>query len=134
MTTQDLTLMQAAIQKMHWNEERQKVLAQNIANADTAGYRPKDIAPLDFKSMLESSTTMSSGHLAATNPAHMGAGGASAGKTASKAQKNPYEASPSGNAVVLEEQLLKMNQNYTDHRLTTTIYQKNIDMMKSVTR
>ena len=135
MTTQDLALMQAAIQKMHWHEERQKVLSQNIANADTAGYKPKDIAPMDFKAILESTTSkLPMTGLAVTSPAHLGANGTSAGKISAKNEKNPYEASPTGNAVVLEEQLLKMNENYTDHRLTTTIYQKNIDMLKNVTR
>ncbi len=113
MTTQKLTLMQAAVQKMQWHEERQKVLAQNIANADTPGFKPQDLTPLDFKAMLESTSSK---------------------RALSANQKNPYETSPSGNAVILEEQLLKMNQNYTDHRLTTTIYQKNIDMLKNSIR
>ena len=133
--TQDLTLMQAAIQKMHWHEARQKVLSQNIANADTPGFKPQDIEPLDFKNMLESSSSkisLSAGQLTTTNPRHLGLNGASSSSAATPAknQKNPYETSPSGNAVVLEEQLLLMNQNYTDHRLTTTIYQKNADMLK----
>lgn len=145
MTTQDLTLMQAAIKKMHWHEARQKVLSQNIANADTPGYKPQDISPLDFKGMLESSAStlslgvasatsgVSAGQLATTDPKHMGLNGASpaSGNIAAKDQKNPYETAPDGNAVILEEQLLKMNENYTDHRLTTTIYQKNIDMLKA---
>lgn len=139
MTTQDLTLMQAAIKKMHWHEARQKTFAENIANADTPGYRPKDIAPLDFKEMLESSSSkipLSAGSLATTDPKHLGIGGTSAGaeKLTAKNQRNPYEASPTGNAVVLEEQLLLMNKNFTDHRLTTTIYQKNIDMLKAASR
>lgn len=135
MTTQDLTLMQAAIQKMHWHESRQKALSANIANADTPGYKPQDIAPMDFKGLLESSSSkisLSAGGLATTDSKHLSAdGGGAAGKTVTKSQKNPYETSPTGNAVVLEEQLLKMNKNFTDHRLTTTIYQKNIDMLKA---
>ena len=145
MTTENLTLMQAAIQKMHWHEERQKVLAQNIANADTPGYKPQDIDPLDFKELLESSTSklslsvaaasgVAAGQLAATDPKHLGLGGSAPGKLVAKSQKNPYETSPSGNSVILEEQLLKMNQNDTDHRLTTTVYQKSLDMMKSALR
>jgi len=136
MTTQDLALMQAAIKKMHWHEERQKVLAQNISNADTARYQPQDIAPLDFKGLLESSSSKISLSMAATDPKHMGLNGAASasGQGAIKNQKNTYETSPSGNSVVLEEQLLKMNENFTDHRLTTTIYQKNIDMLKKAIR
>ena len=139
---QDLTVLQAAITKMHWNEARQKVISQNIANADTPGYQPMDIKPLDFKELLKSSASPLPGaasggasggvHLAATNPMHisLGGGSGSSGNPAAKKEKDPYETSPSGNAVVLEEQLLKMNQNYTDHHLTTAIYQKNIDMLK----
>ena len=140
---QDLTVLNAAITKMHWNESRQKVLAQNIANADTPNYTPMDIKPLDFKELLKSSASPLPGgavsggagggtHLATTNPMHisLSGGSGSSGSSSAKKEKNPYETSPSGNAVVLEEQLLKMNQNYTDHHLTTAIYQKNIDMLK----
>ena len=145
MTTQDLTLMQAAIQKMHWHEGRQKVLAQNIANADTPLYTPQDITPLDFKGLLESSTSKLSlsgttggnaGHLTTTDAKHLGSGRTSGSyrQVSEKNQKNPYETSPSGNGVILEEQLLKMNKNYADHRLTTTIYQKNVDMLKAAIR
>ena len=135
---QDLTVLQAAITKMHWNEARQKVLSQNISNADTPNYTPMDIKPLDFKTLLKGSASSlpagASGgvNLATTNPAHISLGGGSGSSGIPKAtkEKDPYETSPSGNAVILEEQLLKMNQNYTDHHLTTTIYQKNIDMLK----
>jgi flagellar basal-body rod protein FlgB len=143
MTTQDLTVLQAAISKMHWNEARQKVLSQNIANADTPGYAPNDIKPLDFKELLKGSTSSgsvaaaSSGggnvQLATTNSMHIaldGASAASGGNAKPKKEKDPYETSPSGNSVILEEQLLKMNQNSIDHHLSTTIYQKNIDMLK----
>ena len=138
MTTQDLTVLKAAISKMHWSESRQKVLSQNIANADTPNYTPMDIKPLDFKTLLKGSASSLPGtgggvSLTGTNAKHISLdGGSGSSATApAKAQKNPYEVSPSGNAVVLEEQLLKMNQNYMDHRLTSTIYQKNIDMIKS---
>jgi flagellar basal-body rod protein FlgB len=139
MTTQDLTVLQAAITKMHWNEARQKVLSQNISNADTPNYAPMDIKPLDFKELLKGSASSLPGSaasggvsLATTNPMHISLGGGSGSSGIPKAtkEKDPYETSPSGNAVILEEQLLKMNQNYTDHHLTTTIYQKNIDILK----
>jgi flagellar basal-body rod protein FlgB len=146
MTTENLAVMQGLTKKMDWLENRQKVVAQNIANADTPGYRPHDIAPLDFKDLLGSSASklsISAGNgagagsisapgLATTNSAHMALGGGSAGdaKLVEKESKNPYETSPAGNAVILEEQLQKMGENYADHRLMSNIYQKNIDMMK----
>lgn len=144
MTTQDLTVLNAAISKMHWNEARQKVLSQNIANADTPGYAPSDIKPLDFKELLKgsasslptsapSSASLGDVRMATTNAMHIALDGGSSSSSPvgnAKKEKDPYETSPSGNSVILEEQLLKMNQNSIDHHLSTTIYQKNIDMLK----
>lgn len=147
MTTQNLTLLNAMVQKMDWVEERQKVIAQNIANADTPGYRPQDLTAIDFKSMLASSSSKLSlgtsgvpspaaAGLATTQSNHMSSGGTLAGGSnpQSKEERNPYEVAPAGNAVVLEEQLLKMGENYTDHRFITNLYQKNIDMLKTAIR
>lgn len=136
MSMENLKLMQAMTQKMAWLEERQKTLAQNIANADTPMYRPMDLTKPDFKSLLSSSASSISigeARMITTNKAHLGLGGTSANgqEMPEKAQKNPYEVAPAGNAVVLEEQLLKMNENFTDHRFITNLYQKNIDMMKA---
>ncbi len=133
MTTQDLPLIKATVAKMQWHEQRQKELAKNIANADTPGYQAMDVKPLDFKAMLSNTTSKASLTMAATNSKHLGLGGTS-GSSAQhevKAQKNTYGVAPTGNSVSLEEQLMKMNENFTDHRLTTTIYQKNIDLIKA---
>ena len=143
MTTQNLTLLNAMVQKMDWVEERQKILAQNIANADTPGYAPQDLTPLNFKTMLADVGRKTSLHstvsgpvlagLATTDSQHLSLGGvsASAGGAQKHTQKQPYEVAPAGNAVVLEEQVLKMNENYTEHRFITNLYQKNIDMLKT---
>ena len=146
MPMQDLTLMSAMLTKMNWMEERQKVLAQNIANADTLGYQPQDVKPLDFKNLLQSSTSSVSlgsgvsgpsapaaGMLAVTDPKHIVGSGSSetAGKSPTMEEKSPYEVSPAGNAVILEEQLIKMNQNYTDYQFTSNLYAKNMEMLKA---
>lgn len=142
MAMQDLTLMSAMLKKMDWHEERQKIIAQNIANADSAGYRPMDINPLDFKQILGGSASPlsmsvagSSGgamSMAATSPTHFGAENMadSGQKVPTTRQKDVYEVAPAGNAVVLEDQLLRMNENYTDHAFVSNLYQKNIAMLK----
>ena len=48
--------------------------------------------------------------------------------------KDPYETAPDGNAVVIEEQMVKMNETVTDHNLMTQIYKKQMQMFKAVTR
>jgi flagellar basal-body rod protein FlgB len=138
MPMQDLTLMSAMLTKMNWMEERQKVLSQNIANADTPDYRPQDVKAIDFKSFLNNSTSAvslagpSSASLATTDVKHIlsGGGADTAGSLPAGSQRFTYETSPAGNAVILEEQLIKMNQNYTDYQFTSNLYRKNMQMMK----
>lgn len=146
MTTENLRLMQGFTQKIGWIEARQKVLAEVIANADTPGYRPTDLvklkeSDLNFKDLLGGSTSRlslaagQSGGLSApeasrTDTGHMNINGLSEPAPKGQKQKRTYETAPAGNAVVLEEQLLKMSENYADHRLMTNLYQKNIDMLK----
>lgn len=143
MTTQDLTLMSAMLKKMDWLEERQKVIAQNIANADTPGYRPLEVKPLDFKELLGGtasklslsvgSAEAGSSPLAMTQPDHLEADtiGAPEQKVPTGKEKHPYEVAPAGNAVILEEQLLKMNENYTDHAFVSNLYQRNVNLIKA---
>ena len=136
MTTQDLPLMQAAIKEMHWHEIRQRVLAQSIANANTAGYQEQDVVPFDFNGLLENAANQHSVALATTDSKHLGLSDASgsADQPVVKTQKKSFDASGSSNAIAVEEQLLKMNESYTDHRLAAAIYQKNVDMLKRATR
>ncbi|MHA1152522.1 MAG: flagellar basal body protein, partial [Alphaproteobacteria bacterium] len=37
---------------MEWLSQRQKVLADNIANADTPNYQPRDLNPSEFQRIL----------------------------------------------------------------------------------
>jgi flagellar basal-body rod protein FlgB len=140
MTTQNLTVLNAMSQKMGWLEENQKVLAQNIANADTPGYRPQELKQLEFKDLLKTTTSKlslgtGSPGVAKTDAKHIDTNGSGQGqKLKESKQRDPYEVAPAGNAVILEEQLLKMNENYSDHRLITNLYQKNIDMLKTSVR
>lgn len=143
MSTQDLTLMSAMLKKMDWLEERQKIIAQNISNADTPGYKPLELKPLGFKELLGSSssrlslslglgpTAPETGGAASTAPPHIGAEASATKDHDSTRQKHPYETAPAGNSVVLEEQLLKMSENYTDHAFVSNLYQRNINLIKS---
>ena len=57
MDLNKLTLFRLMKGQMGWLSRRQEVLAQNVANADTPGYKPRDLAPLDFEQMLRGATT-----------------------------------------------------------------------------
>ena len=55
--------------KMDWLAQRQRVLAQNIANADTPGYVPKDLKKIDYKQQFRRETFRL--QLATTSPKHI---------------------------------------------------------------
>lgn len=107
--------------KMNWLTQRQEVLAQNIANSDTPGYRAKDIADLDFSQSLREAR--SSLVLAQTNGNHIPSPKEQETFRVS-GQNRPYEVSPSGNAVILEEQMMKMNETTADYNLATSLFKK----------
>ena len=45
-------------------------------------------------------------------------------------QREPYEIAPAGNAVVLEEQMMKVAETQIDYQMMTSIYKKNIGFIK----
>ena len=47
-----LGLFQAVKKRLNWLGQRQEVLAQNIANADTPNYRASDLKPYNFRELL----------------------------------------------------------------------------------
>jgi flagellar basal-body rod protein FlgB len=114
--------------KMQWHQERQRLLAENISNADTPKYRPHDLAPLKLDSPVSGSPNIgvvrtSSGHLGG-----LGGGGA----TQFQSQRNSgTETRPGGNAVNLEDEMLKVAENQMDYQAATGLYVKSLGLVKS---
>jgi len=129
MTTQNLGLFQALNAKMNYLDQRQKVLAQNIANANTPDYRPKDLTKVDFGTVLKGVTSENNLRPETTNPTHMPAPNDIASPDSRKMKKT-YDVTPTGNAVVMEEQMVNSSQTITDFNLMTSLYQKNVNMIR----
>ena len=45
MPISDIPIFSMLRTRMQWHQERQRVLAENVANADTPNYRPRDLSP-----------------------------------------------------------------------------------------
>src|SRR5712692_11335138 len=73
----NIPLFKAMMSRMAWLTERQQVLAQNVANADTPNFKPRDLKAVSFRDLVAGS---SSGKLqvAATQAHHLVPAGASA--------------------------------------------------------
>ncbi len=115
-------LMQALKMRMHYQQSRQKVLAENVANADSPGFRPHDLKQPSFD------PTGSGVALARTNAGHMGPSGLVGGFDPTRAPR--FETTPNGNAVNLEDEMMKVAQNQSDYQLAASLYSKGLGLMK----
>lgn len=123
-----MTLFKMARQKMSWLGQRQAVLAQNIANANTPNYRSKELEALDFQRELK---TLAPVRMAATAGHHLnGTVTPPKYRTDKVSLRDVYEINPDGNSVVMEEQLMKVNETQMQYQLATNLYQKHVKMLR----
>lgn len=137
MTIENVGLFAALGAKMDYLNHRQTIISQNIANASTPNYVPKDLKGADFRAMVDSLNLDRSQQSAAQGPSrtdmmHMSSGGAdlAAGNSKVKGQETAYEVSPDGNAVVIEEQMIKASENVADYNLMTNLLRRNVGMVR----
>jgi len=116
-------------QRIGYLTERQKVLAENVANVDTPAFKPRDLKTQTFEQMLQGASSMMG--MARTNSHHIEPGARNTGPGKSVKDK-PVETTISGNAVTLDDELMKLSETAQDHQLATTLYRKNIGMFRTV--
>jgi flagellar basal-body rod protein FlgB len=122
--------------KMAYLTQRQGVISQNVANAATPNYKPKDLVSFDdvLRQAGGNSGAGASGgglQMVATNPMHFGIskGGQAAYKV--QTEKDIYEMKPNGNGVVLEQQMSELAQTSTDYNVAAELYRKTVGMLKT---
>jgi flagellar basal-body rod protein FlgB len=111
-----------AERRLSWINQRQGLLAQNIANADTPKFNAHDLIP--FAQLLESSGRA----MSKTNPMHISSMSASV----SNLSPRPNERAPDGNAVSVEEQLTKIADSEGAQSLTINLMHKYIGLFRIV--
>jgi flagellar basal-body rod protein FlgB len=112
-----------AERRLHWLDRRQSVLAQNVANADTPGYRPHDLTP--FQRELEGRMRLA---LARTQPGH--GAGSQASAAGARTERNAAEVTPDGNAVSLDREALRIAETDTAHQLAMTVHRSFMGMFR----
>lgn len=118
-------------QRMSWLTERQRVIAQNVANADTPGYQARDLRQLDFGRMLSSLRQRLAP--AATDGNHLAPSGSSGSASGAMQERpRPFETTLSGNTVSLEREMTKAADSAVDYQLVTNIYRRQLDMLRTV--
>lgn len=128
----NLPIFQAITGKMEWLNRRQGVLSQNLANSDTPGYTPHDLEEVDFSSLLRSETSATAIHKAQLAKAMEGEkdNNPHLGRNAREVEKKGMETTPTGNSVVLEEQLINVAETQIEYSMLTNLYRKQADLVR----
>ena len=116
--------------KLGYDGERQKVIAQNVANADTPGYAPRDLSRFSFSGALDRA-----GGIAPIRTQAMHLAGRAAAAGAWKTADAPdTEARLDGNQVVLEEEMMKMNDASSDYQAALTLYSQSLGLLRTAAK
>ena len=138
MGLDDIPLFSMLKGKLSYVNQRERLLSENIANADTPGYAPRDLKAFTFDAMLRPRLGLSG--LARTDPAHIAGGALSTGS--GSGGSDPYtpqeiddsETRLDGNKVVLEEQMSKMTEARIDYEAAIDFYQQSMNLISMAAR
>lgn len=121
----DLTLLRLSSQLAAHSAARQTVITENIAHADTPGYRARDIP--DFASTLRDGPGLSG---RTTRPGHVAFGADANGFEATEITAFGAE-TPNGNSVSLEDQMIRGAELRQSHDLALGVYRKTMDILRT---
>jgi flagellar basal-body rod protein FlgB len=119
--------------RLGYLSERQRVIAENVANSDTPGFRPSDLKPFSFDVKMQE---QSGSATAVTQPGHMPLkhGGTSVSSQFMESKGRDSETTLNGNAVSLEEQMLKLSDARMNYDAAISFYQKSLGLLRTAAR
>ena len=129
----DIPIFSMIKQRMHWLTERQSVLAENVANADTPRYTARDLKEVPFDKMVEEARGgPGAGRVSAyiTNAAHIPTTPSMGLHRADVVRQPDSETTPTGNSMVLEEQMIKVADTQLDYETMTGLYSRSLGLLK----
>ncbi len=121
---QPMQLFDLAFRQNEWLAQRQSVIAANVANANTPGYKARDVE--SFEDTMRKSIPIT-----ATDPRHLAAGDSTVRANDDESQAEIFV---SGNDVNLEQEFLKSNDVMRSYTLNTQIMKSFDSMLQSVTK
>ena len=127
MDFKNIALFGGMKKRLAWLTQRQETLSQNIANADSPKFKAKDVEPFKFKELIRRENSQLT--MARTSSSHAEGQRRRVTEFRELEERKPFETAPAGNAVVLEEQMAKVNQTQISHQLTSQLYKKHLRMI-----
>jgi flagellar basal-body rod protein FlgB len=117
-------------ERMQNLSERQRVVATNIANSETPGYKAREVSEPSFASLVGGSGMIAAPRVQLTDRMKS-LGAIQPIGTGLILDKDITETKPDGNNVTLEDQLLKLGQVQADFTAMTNLYRKQLSMLKT---
>jgi len=124
MPISDIPILSMLRERMEWHQERQRVLAENVANADTPNYHARDLAPPNFDRELRAASLQ----LVRTEPGHITA--QDGGSQFATDTHSRYEVRPRGNSVTHEDEMMKVASNQMDFEAASSLYTRSLALIK----
>jgi flagellar basal-body rod protein FlgB len=134
----DIPLFAMLKSRLGYLSDRQRLIAENVANANTPGYQAHDLKAFSFQSHMQAAAggaagansvaATPAGTMAVTQPGHMQPRRSSSGfKPQSTADS---EKTLDGNGVVLEDEMIKLTDARMDYDAAIGFYQQSLNMLK----
>lgn len=129
MNLPDAPFLSLLRERMTWLHQRQDLLSQNVANADTPRYVARDLKAQEFNEALKKATSQSNSMMV-TNVRHIALSNSRASQF-EDLEAPDIEASPNGNSVSLETQMIKVSDTQAQFAAAANLYAKAMTMMKT---
>lgn len=129
MAITDIPVFSMLRTRLQYAQERQRVLSENVANADTPNYRARDLKAPKFPDPTQlAPTSVSTVSLSRTEDGHIAQLGGTSTFGANRA--NNYEVRPTGAAVNLEDEMIKVADNQMDYQAASALYTRSLGLIK----
>lgn len=112
-------LLDLFTEKMSYLNQKQAVLAENVANADTPGYKQLDVKAFSFGDAMRQANV----GMTVTDPRHI-VPASIAGVNAQTFKSKDVETLPSGNSVDIEGQMMEVSKTSGDYQAVASLYHK----------
>tara|TARA_R110002096_G_scaffold395444_3_gene590929 strand:+ start:1317 stop:1724 length:408 start_codon:yes stop_codon:yes gene_type:complete len=126
----DVNIFQLASNRLSYETAGLRVVANNIANADTPGFRGDAVVPFE-DTVRDLQLGGDRFAVRATRPGHSPAQGQSASGALQVVQAEVMEEAPNGNTVTLEEEMMQAARLRGGHALAAAVFEKNLELMRT---
>src|SRR3979490_2333032 len=132
MAINDLPARSALRTKLQCHQERQRVRPESMSTADTPNFKPRDVVEPRFRpDGVSAGGSMGTLAMMRTSASHLAAAAGGGESFSHDGGKSGFQTRPSGNAVNLEDQMLKVSANQMDYAAATSLYSKSLHLLKT---